>query len=146
MLSLAQANTIVTAALAEARRLKTAPLSVTVLDQGGAMIAFQREDGVGLLYPDIAFAKAWGSLGMGFGSRKLAELAQAMPGFVGALSGVAAGRLAPVPGGVLVLDAQGRLLGAVGASGDRGDQDEACVLAGIAAAGLVGATGVPSRG
>jgi uncharacterized protein GlcG (DUF336 family) len=143
MLTLSQANTILQAALNEARQRKTAPLCVVVLDRGGAMVAFQREDGAGLLYPDIAFAKAWGSLGLGFGSRKLAELAQAMPTFVGSLTPIAGGRVAPVPGGVLVLDAAGTVIGAVGVAGDKGDPDEACALAGIEGAGLSAATGFP---
>lgn len=141
-LQLTQANTIAGAALAEARRLQLAPLAVAVLDAGGHLVAYQREDGAGIVRFDIAYGKAWGSLGMGFGTRELADRANKSPTFVTILASVSQGRMVPSPGGVLILDAQGTVIGAVGISGDVGDKDEACALAGIAAAGLRAAPGL----
>jgi uncharacterized protein GlcG (DUF336 family) len=107
-----------------------------VLDSGGHLVAFKREDKSGLLRFDIAFGKAWGALGMGFGSRTLAARAGKTPMFITALAAVSAGRMVPVPGGVLIRNAAGDLLGAVGISGDTSERDEMCALAGIEAAGL----------
>jgi len=134
--TLAQASTIVDVALKKGRDSNLAPLTVAVLDAGGHMVAFKREDKSGILRFDIAFGKAWGALGMGFGSRELAERAAKNPVFISALTTIAQGRLVPVPGGVLIKDAGGAVLGAVGISGDTSDKDEVCALAGIEAAGL----------
>ncbi|HEY8442945.1 MAG TPA: heme-binding protein [Xanthobacteraceae bacterium] len=136
MISLAQASTIVDAALRKGRELNCAPLTVAVLDSGGHLVAFKREDKSGLLRFDIAFGKAWGALGMGFGSRTLAARAGKTPMFFTALAAVSGGRMVTVPGGVLIRDAAGDLLGAAGISGDTSERDETCALAGIEAAGL----------
>lgn len=142
-LTLAQANTIVQAALAKGRELNLLPLTVVVLDAGGQMKAMQREDGSSLLRPEIALGKAFGALSLGLGGRELARRAQSMQGFMNALSDLSGGRAVPVPGGVLVCDAAGVILGAVGISGDVSAQDEVCAVAGIRAAGLRPDTGDP---
>jgi uncharacterized protein GlcG (DUF336 family) len=129
------ASKIVDVALAHGRQQGFMPLSVAVLDAGGHLVAFKREDRSGILRFDIAFGKAWGALGMGFGSRELFNRTAANPTFMAALTAVSQGRLVPVPSGVLILQA-GEIIGAVGISGDNSDNDEACALAGIAAAGL----------
>ncbi len=134
--SLQQASIIADAALKKGREFKLAPLTVAVLDAGGHLVAFKREDRSGILRYDIATGKAWGALGMGFGSRELAERAQKAPVFITALTAIAQGRLVPVAGGVLIKDSSGDVIGAVGISGDTSDNDEACALAGIEAAGL----------
>jgi uncharacterized protein GlcG (DUF336 family) len=136
MLSLASSGAIIDAAIAKARQDGLAPIAVAVLDAGGHLIAFKREDGAGFFRFDIAYGKAWGSLGMGFDSRELSSRAKNIPTFFSMLSVAAGGRLIASPGGVLIEDAQGNLIGAVGISGDLGDQDEACAIAGIEAAGL----------
>jgi len=102
-------------------------------------VAFKREDRSGILRPDIAHGKAWCALGMGFGSRELAERATKAPMFITALAAVSQGRM--VPGGVLIRNADGDILGAVGISGDTSDKDETCAVAGIKAAGLTAQTG-----
>src|SRR5262245_63754511 len=130
-LTLTQASSIVDVALATARERKFAPLAVAVLDIGGHLIAFEREDGAGFARFDIAYGKAWGALGMGFGTR---ELAERDPTFITAIAVATQGRIIPSPGGVLVLDADNDIVGAVGISGDFGDNDEICALAGIQAA------------
>ncbi|MBV9784000.1 MAG: heme-binding protein [Acidisphaera sp.] len=140
-LTLEQADTIIRAALAKGHDLALAPLTVVVLDPGGHPIALQREDRSGILRVEIATGKAWGALGMGFGSREMAARAAANPAFVGALAVASQGRVVPVPGGVLVEDAAGALLGAVGISGDTSDNDETCAVAGIEAAALRARTG-----
>ena len=141
-LKLAQAKTIIDAALAEGRRQKLAPLAVAVLDAGGHLVAYQREDGAGIVRFDIAYGKAWGSLGMGFGTRELAQRATNSPAFFTALATLSQGRMVPSPGGVLMLDADGDVIGSVGISGDAGDKDEACALFGIGAAGLKAVPGL----
>ena len=143
-ITLEQATTIVEAALRKARETGCAPLAVAVLDDGGHLKAFAREDGAGIIRPHIAIGKAWGALGMGVGSRALArrvaEQPQQQP-FFAALNAMSEGRVVPAPGGVLIRDAGGAVIGAVGISGDVSDKDEACALAGIEAAKLVGDTG-----
>lgn len=124
-LKLAQASAIIDAAIAEGRKRKLAPLAVAVLDAGGHLIAFKREDGAGFVRFDIAYGKAWGSLGMGFGTRELTERAAKFPAFVAALSATSQGRMIPSPGGVLIVGADDDVVGAVGISGDIGDNDEA---------------------
>jgi uncharacterized protein GlcG (DUF336 family) len=143
-LTLAQAMTIVESALKKGRETGCAPLTVAVLDAGGHLKAFAREDESGILRPQIAIGKAWGALGMGLGSRAFAKRIAEQPGapsFFNALAAMSEGRVVPVPGGVLIRDASRAVIGAVGISGDTSDKDEACALAGIAAAGLVGDTG-----
>ncbi|MCK8786228.1 heme-binding protein [Roseomonas sp. NAR14] len=140
-LTLAQAATIVDASLAKGHELKLNPLTVVVLDAGGHLIAAKREDGASLLRPEIATGKAFGCLAMGFGGREMARRAQAMGPFMNALSDLTGGKAVPVQGGVLIRDAAGALLGAVGISGDLSAKDEEAALAGIAAAGLVADTG-----
>jgi uncharacterized protein GlcG (DUF336 family) len=140
-LTLAQADTMIDSALAAGRSHGFAPLTVAVLDSGGHLVAFKRQDGSGILRFDIAFGKAWGAVGLGIGSRGLAERAAIAPSFIDAAATASQGRLVPVPGGVLVRDASGVLIGAVGISGDTSDNDETCALAGIEAAGLKGQPG-----
>jgi uncharacterized protein GlcG (DUF336 family) len=143
-LLLAQAQTIVDTALKKGRETGCAPLAVAVLDAGGHLKAFAREDGAGILRPQIAFGKAWGALGMGLGSRNFAKRIAEQPGapsFFNALAAMSEGRVVPVPGGVLIRDGAKDVIGAVGISGDTSDKDEMCALAGIVAASLTGDTG-----
>ena len=141
--TLQQASTIVDAALKKARETNCAPLTVAVLDAGGHLVAFKREDKSGILRFDIAFGKAWGGLGMGFGSRTLFERAEKTPMFFTTLAAASGGRVVTNPGGVLIKDAGGDIIGAVGISGDTSDKDEACAVAGIEAAGLKAQPGLP---
>jgi uncharacterized protein GlcG (DUF336 family) len=134
--TLAQASTIVDIALKTARAMNLAPMTVAVLDAGGHLVAFKREDGSGILRYEIAYGKAWGALGMGFGSRTLFERAANTPQFFNALYAASGGRMVANPGGVLIRDADGDVIGAAGISGDTADNDEACAIAGIKAAGL----------
>jgi uncharacterized protein GlcG (DUF336 family) len=140
-LTLTQATTIIEKALGKGRQLGCAPLAVAVLDDGGHLKAFAREDGAGILRQQIATGKAWGALGMGFGSRTLARRAADNPAFFGALFAASDGRIVPAAGGVLIRDGAGEVVGAVGISGDTSDRDEACALEGIQAAHLSGETG-----
>ena len=134
--TLAQASTIVDVALKKARDNSLAPLTVAVLDSGGHLVAFKREDKSGILRFDIAFGKAWGALGMGFGSRTLAGRAAKTPQFFTMLAAASNGRMVTNPGGVLIRDSAGTIIGACGISGDTSDKDEMCAIAGIEAAGL----------
>src|ERR687894_482535 len=140
-LTLAQASAIVDAALRKGREFNLAPLTVVVLDAGGHAVALKREDGSGIMRADIATGKAWGSLGMGFGSRELFDRSSKQPMFITALAAVSQGRMVPVPGGVIIRGGNGDIVGAVGISGDTSDNDEICAIAGIEAAGLKAQTG-----
>jgi uncharacterized protein GlcG (DUF336 family) len=142
-LTLAAATRIAEVTLAKGRELGLAPLTVVVLDQAAQPKALLREDGASLLRPEIATGKAFGAMALGFGGRELARRSAKMPGFMNAFSDLCGGRAVPVPGGVLVRDASGTILGAVGVSGDASDKDEICAVAGIEAAGLVADTGDP---
>ena len=136
--SLDKATEIVREALHKGREMELQPLSVAVLDSGGHLKAFGREDGAGILRPQICFAKAWGALGMGVGTRMLANRAEAGPGhqaFVESLSALSGGRVVPAPGGVLIRKG-GAVVGAVGVTGDLSEKDEVCAIAGIEAAGF----------
>ena len=141
MLTLNQASTIVDRAFDEGRNAKLQPLCVVVLDTGGHPLALKRDERASISRAEIATAKAAGCLGMGFGGREIARRAVAMPDFIAALNTIFPKGILPVPGGVLIRDAGGSLLGAVGVTGDTSDNDELCALAGINAAGLVADTG-----
>jgi uncharacterized protein GlcG (DUF336 family) len=136
-----QARAIVEHSLAHAREHQFPPMTVAVLDAAGQLVAFAREDGSSLLRERIARGKARGALNMGVGSRTLAACAAANPDFIHAVTALAGGELVPAPGGVLVRDAAGGIIGAVGISGHASDDDEVCALAAIAAVGLAGDPG-----
>jgi uncharacterized protein GlcG (DUF336 family) len=143
-IALQQAMTIVEAALRRARETACAPVAVAVLDDGGHLKAFAREDGAGIVRPQIAVGKAWGALGMGLGSRTLARRVADQPqqqAFFAALNAMSDGRVVPAPGGVLIRDASGVVIGAIGISGDVSDKDEVCAVAGVVAAQLTADTG-----
>lgn len=135
-LTLTTAQTILTAALAKARELNLKPLAIVVLDSRGAIKAALAEDGTSIKRMEVALGKAHGALGLGLGSRSLFKRAKEQPFFLAAV-GPLVGGLVPVPGGVLIRDASGTTIGAVGISGDSSDNDEAVGIAGIVAAGLV---------
>ena len=136
-ISLEAAAEIARQSLAHGRSLNMAPLAVAVLDLRGTLKAFLAEDGTSLLRLNVAFGKAWGALGMGFGGRELAARNAKVPGFVNALQAMSDGKMVPVPGGVLIRDANGQLLGAVGISGETSDNDELCAIHGVKSVGLV---------
>ncbi len=136
-LTLDHARTIIAAALAHGRELNMAPLSVCVLDAGGHVTAFEREDGAPNKRFEIAHGKAHGAISFGVNSKTLGDMAVARPHFIAAATSAIGGALVPVAGGVIVLDAGGATIGAVGISGDTSDNDEAAAIVGIVAAGLV---------
>ena len=136
-LTLSQANRIVEAALAKARALKIKPLAVAVLDSAGHVKSLQREDEASMFRNDVATGKAWAAVGMGVSSRTLLARAKENPQFYGALAATAQGKFLPQTGAVLIKDKDGNVLGAAGASGGTGDEDEACCIAGVEAAGLI---------
>ena len=136
-LSLEKASAIIDAALLAGRGASMMPLTVAVLDAGGHLLAFKREDGSGILRPQIAMGKAWGALGMGISSRLMRDRLSNRPTFITALTAASDGRLIPVPGGVLIKTAEGGTIGSVGISGDTSEKDEYCAVEGVKAAGLV---------
>jgi uncharacterized protein GlcG (DUF336 family) len=141
-LTLDKANLIADKTLAKARDAKYRPMCVAVLDDGGHLKVLKREDNASILRPQIAIGKAWGAVGMGESSRALSERLKERPAFLGALSTMSQGKVVPVAGGVLIMDgADGiDLIGAVGVSGGTAEEDEACAIEGIKAAGLVAKT------
>jgi uncharacterized protein GlcG (DUF336 family) len=134
--TLAQASSIVDVALKKARELKQMPQTVVVLDTGGHIVCAKREDGSGIIRVEIAVGKAYGALGMGWGSRTMMERAAQNPNFLTAIAAASGGRLVPNPGGVLIRDAGNQIIGALGISGDTADNDEIVAVAGSEAAGL----------
>jgi uncharacterized protein GlcG (DUF336 family) len=141
MLTLQQSNTIVEAALAQARETGLPPIGAAVLDAGGHLKAFQAEDGLNFLRVRVCQAKAWGALGLGIGSDKIAERYEAggpNPGFIDALNALSGGNVIPLRGGLLIHGPDGALIGAVGVSGALPEQDEDCARAGLDALGPEG--------
>lgn len=139
-LTLDQARGIIAAARTHGQESGFKPLTVVVLDAGGHVLAVEREDGSSTKRFEVAYGKAHGAVSLGMGSRALMARAEQQPYFIAAVTN-SVGALVPVPGGVLVKDADGTLLGAVGISGDNSDNDEAAAVAGIDAAGLTAETG-----
>lgn len=135
-LTLKQANTIIDKALAKAREMKIKPLGVVVLDASGHLVAAQREDGASMFRLDVARGKAWGAVAMGCSSRALAKRAKDNPNFMVTLAATAEGKFLPQTGAAVIKNAQGEIIGAAGASGGTGEEDEACCVYGIEQAGL----------
>ncbi len=136
MITLIQSNTVIEAALARARELGLPPVGAAVLDSGGHLKAFQAEDGLNFLRVRICSAKAWGALGLGVDSDKIAERYESggpNPGFIGALNALSGGNVIPLRGGLLIHGPDQTLIGAVGVSGALPEQDEECARAGIVA-------------
>ena len=130
------AETIADEALKAGAEAKLLPLTVAVLDVGGNLVVLKRQDGSGNLRADVAIGKAWGALGMGISSRAIRDRLKERPAVQGALAAASDGRFIPVPGGVLALNAQGEVVGAVGISGDASDKDEYAAISGVQKAGL----------
>lgn len=140
-ITLETAVQIAQAALLYGRSQNMVPLAVAVIDPRGTLKAYLAEDGASLLRFDIAFGKAWGAIGMGFGGRELTRRSAKVPAFINALQVMSSGRIVPVPGGVLIRNDAGCVVGAVGISGETSDNDELCAIAGIQATKLVADTG-----
>ena len=140
-LTLDIARTIVAKAQEAAAGAGLKPLAVVVLDSGGHLKAFERQDGASNLRFEVAHGKAYGAIGLGMGSRALMDRAESQAYFVLSANGAFGGKLVPVPGGVLVRNGAGDLIGAVGVSGDTSDNDELAAKAGIEGAGLTAETG-----
>lgn len=136
VLTLAKANEIIAAALAQAKASNYLPMGVAVVDAAGQIKAFARQEGATALRFDIALGKAAAAIGMSCSSRALAERTKTVPVFLGAIASVSSLPFIPQTGAVLIKDANGNIIGAAGASGGTGDEDEAICMAGVVAAGL----------
>lgn len=139
-LNLETARTIIAGARAHASSVGFKPLTVVVLDAGGHVVAVEREDGSSMARFEIGYGKAHGALSLGMGSRSIMARAEQQPYFIASVTAAVGGALVPVPGGVLVRDDSGSLLGAVGVTGDTSDNDEAAAVAGIESAALTAQT------
>ena len=135
-LSLDVANNIIDSAIENGREQNLLPLTVVVLDSGGKIIASKSEDGSSNMRFEIAFGKAWGALGLGMSSRLIADKMSSRPTFLNALAALSKGKFIPVPGGVLIEDAEGFTIGAIGISGDTSEKDEYCAIIAIKESGL----------
>ena len=140
-LTLAQSKQIIESTLAAQAKNGFKPMAVVVLGAAGTIKASESQDGTSLLRPKVAHGKAFGAISIGIGSRALFERAKNEPFFIQAVNSLCDGALVPVPGGVLVRNSDGELIGAVGVTGDTSDNDELCAVAGIEAAGLIADTG-----
>lgn len=139
MLTLAQAQAIIEGALARSKSEKFKPMAIAVLDDAGNLKAFVREDGASMFRFEVAQAKAWGAVGMGTSSRALAERAKDNPNFFVSLAATASGKFLPQTGAVLIKSNGGQILGAIGASGGTGDEDELICIAGVESVGFTSA-------
>ncbi|MEM6490930.1 MAG: heme-binding protein, partial [Pseudomonadota bacterium] len=139
-LTLEQAKTIVDETLAEGAKQGFKPLTVAVVDPSGDLIALHRSDGASPLRPKVAHGKANACVQVGLGGRALYARAEQQAYFVLSLNAMCDGLFVPVPGGLLVRDGAGAVIGGVGVTGDTSDNDEICALAGVAAAGLTADT------
>ena len=139
-LDLETARTIIAGTRDHAHSAGFKPMTVVVLDAGGHVVAVEREDGSSMSRFEIGFGKAHGALSLGMGSRSIMGRAEQQPFFIAAVTSAVGGALVPVPGGVLVRNGDGVLLGAVGVTGDTSDNDEAAAVAGIESAGFVAQT------
>ena len=137
MLTLQQANTIIENAFVAAKEMNVKPIAVVVLDAAGNIVSAQRQDEASMFRFDVALGKAWAAVAMGASSRALAKRAQGNPNFFVTLAATAQGKFLPQTGAALIKDTSGKIIGAAGASGGTGDEDEACCVKGIEAAGLV---------
>jgi len=135
-LTLESAQSIISDALAAGAEHGFKPLTVVVLDAGGHVIAAARQDGASNNRFEIAQGKAYGALALGMGSRAILERAEQQAYFIAATTAALGGRLIPAPGGVLVREQDGTLVGAVGITGDSSDNDETAATTAIEAAGL----------
>ncbi|QPC85933.1 heme-binding protein [Mesorhizobium sp. NBSH29] len=135
-MTLANASKIIATAFAKASEMGLKPLGVSVLDAGGHLVAYQRQDGASFLRAQMSAGKAYGALSLGMGSRKLEAMAKERPHLISGVADVSGGRIVAVVGGVLIRDGAGLIIGAVGISGDTSDNDEAAAIAGIEAAGF----------
>ena len=140
ILTLEIAQNLIGLALKEGRKLKLMPLTAAVLDAGGHTIAMAREDGASNLRPQVAHGKAYGSLALGIGSRAIFNRAEQQPFFIQSINALADGALVPSPGGVLI-KSDGVIIGAIGVTGDTGDNDEKCAVSAINSAGFKAETG-----
>lgn len=131
------ASKIIDTALDLARSRKLRPMTIAVLDSGGDLVAFKREDGTGIRRYDIVIGKAFGALVMNRSSRAIGAMAERAPMFIQTLAMATAGRVIPTPGGVLITNQDGRIVGSVGSSGDDADADEAIAIAAVRAAGFI---------
>lgn len=139
-LTLDHARTMIQTALAKGAELNLKPLTVAVLDAGGALVALERMTGASPMRPEIAIGKANGAVQMGIGSRALQTRAESQPFFIQSMNALCGGSLVPVPGGVLIRS-EGAILGAVGITGDTSDNDETAAIAGIESVGLTADAG-----
>jgi len=135
LLSLKDAQKIIELALQHGRKLDLMPLTAAVLDAGGHTIVLAREDGASNLRPEIAHAKAFGSLSLGIGSRAIFDRAEQQAFFIQSVNALANGALVPSPGGVLIRK-NGLVVGAMGVTGDTGDNDEICAIFAINSTGF----------
>ena len=138
MITLKDAQKIVEGSLKKAREENMKPITIAVLDTRGVLVSSAMEDNSALIRPDIAFAKAWGCVGIGFSSRAIRDLYGAQPEqthFFNAARAISGNKIAPSPGGIMIKNGD-EVIGAIGVSGDLPDRDEICAIAGVEAAGL----------
>ncbi len=137
-LSLRKSRTIIRKAFEKGAEMELKPLSAVVLDAGGHVIAFERQDGAAPGRFAIAHGKAYGAVMLGMSGTAQMARAEQQPYFMAAVNGVYGGQVIPVPGGVLLRSAKGVVIGAVGVTGDTSDNDAIAAMAGIEAANLIG--------
>jgi glc operon protein GlcG len=128
-LSLTAANNLIARAHAKAHALGI-KVTVAIVDEGGHLVALSRMDGAMPLSPQLAEAKAVGAAMFMRDGEALAKMAQDRPGFFSAADRLVRVPLIPGLGSALISE-DGTVIGAVGVSGGRPDQDLECAQAGL---------------
>lgn len=136
-ISLNEAKRIIDGCFAAAAERKLRPLTAVILDAGGRLKAALKQDGCAMLRFEIAYGKAYAALAMGRPSRLVLQKQREKPVFMDNLLDLADGPMFLEAGGQLIRDAAGEVLGAIGVTGDAGEMDDVCAIAGIHAGGYL---------
>jgi uncharacterized protein GlcG (DUF336 family) len=134
-ISLDEVMTIINGCFAAAKQCELRPLTAVVLDAGGRLKAALKQDGCAMLRFEVAYGKAYAALSMGRPSRMVLQKQREKPVFMENLIALADGPMFLEAGGQLIRDVTGEVIGAIGVTGDAGEMDDLCAIAGIHAAG-----------
>ena len=137
-LDLATANRIIEKGMALRKKLKHLPLTFCVVDRAGHMISSMREDDSSTFRFEIAYGKAWTCTALGHSTHFVEKtMTKNRPHFVDSLAAASGGKFIPALGGVLIRDRKsGRIIGALGVTGDSGENDEAVAVEAIEQCGF----------
>src|SRR5215475_12015077 len=136
-ISLDEANKIIGGAFDAGKEREAYALAAIVLDAGGRVKAFQKQDGASLLRFEIAYGKAFAALALNRSSRQVLAKQKEKPAFMESLAELSDGPLFLEGGGQLIRDKTGEVVGALGVTGDVNEVDDLCAMDGIRSAGFL---------